>query len=191
MVSEKGLESTERSRRQAAMFVDFEQMLLTMKTEFPNKCDQPEVLTLMLHDALEQLTRGSKVTPIIRNCYMGAERRCRESDERSLSLMGFELRFCLQRDNGRNASMQIPIDVLHTLHTRPEISRYVLAVHDQAYIPLVRALQIQCRSVQLLCLRSQLSGDLHYVVGDDNIIEMTDRSISQTGEEHAIRGKTC
>jgi hypothetical protein len=167
------------------MFVDFEQILLTMKTEFPHECDHPDALTFMLHHALEQMAHERKAEPIIRNCYMDAEPFCRESGQRSLSLMGFELRYSLQMETGRNGNMQLPIDVLHTLHTRPEIEQYVLAVHDQAYIPLVRALQIHGRNVQLLAMRSQLPGDLRYVVGDENLIDLTHRSTSQSKEKHA------
>jgi hypothetical protein len=34
-------------------------------------------------------------------------------------------------------------------------------------------------------LRSQLSGDLRYIVGDENLIDLTHRSTSQSKEKHA------
>jgi hypothetical protein len=67
--------------------------------------------------------------------------------------------------------MQLCIDALEVLYTRPAIGTFVLVAGDRDYIPVLQHLRRQARQVKVVGFRESVSGDLLQMLGQEHFID--------------------
>ena len=70
--------------------------------------------------------------------------------------------------------MQLCIDALEVLYTRPAIGTFVLVGGDRDYIPVIQHLRRQARQVKVVGFRESVSGDLLQMLGQEHFIDARD-----------------
>ena len=83
----------------------------------------------------------------------------------ALYLMGVSTRNVLGTDHKNAADMQLCIDALEVMYTRPDIGTFVLVAGDRDYIPVLQHLRRQARQVLVAGFRESVSGDLLQNIG--------------------------
>nr|GFC79141.1 hypothetical protein [Tanacetum cinerariifolium] len=84
--------------------------------------------------------------------------------------MGVDTRNVLGTDHKNAADMQLCIDALEVLYTRPDIGTFVLVAGDRDYIPVLQHLRRQARQVKVVGFRESVSGDLLLMLGEEHYI---------------------
>jgi pyruvate/2-oxoglutarate dehydrogenase complex dihydrolipoamide acyltransferase (E2) component len=85
--------------------------------------------------------------------------------------MGVDTRNVLGTDHKNAADMQLCIDALEVLYTRPDIGTFVLVAGDRDYIPVLQHLRRQARQVKVVGFRESVSGDLLLMLGQEHFID--------------------
>lgn len=97
-----------------------------------------------------------------------------------LQLLGFDPRFILASPRKNSADIQLSIDVMEALLTRPEITDYIIVAGDRDYLPIVRKIQEHAKRIWVMGFERATSGDLRTVVGDSHFIKL-DQLVPETG----------
>lgn len=98
-----------------------------------------------------------------------------------LQLLGFDPRFILASPRKNSADIQLSIDVMEALLTRPEITDYIIVAGDRDYLPIVRKIQEHAKRVWVMGFERATSGDLRTVVGDSHFFKL-DQLVPETGQ---------
>jgi hypothetical protein len=85
--------------------------------------------------------------------------------------MGVSTRNVLGTDHKNAADMQLCIDALEVLYTRPAIGTFVLVAGDRDYIPVLQHLRRQARQVKVVGFRESISGDLLQMLGQEHFLD--------------------
>lgn len=89
-----------------------------------------------------------------------------------LQLLGFDPRYILASPRKNSADIQLSIDVMEVLLSRPEITDYIIVAGDRDYLPIVRKIQEQAKRVWVMGFERATSGDLRTVVGDSHFVKL-------------------
>lgn len=89
----------------------------------------------------------------------------------ALYLLGVNAQYVMGSDRKNSTDMQLAIDALDVLYTRPEVDLFVIASGDRDFIPLVRHLLERGKRILIVSFRGALAGDLTAVVGKENVID--------------------
>ncbi|GAB3587281.1 NYN domain-containing protein [Hymenobacter daeguensis] len=147
----------------AAVFIDFENIYYFLKNHFHDPPDLNDIVLDIVRSLREELGKKS-LDSLISYAYADFERLA-TAPQGALYLMGVSTRNVLGTDHKNAADMQLCIDALEVMYTRPEIGTFVLVAGDRDYIPVLQHLRRQARQVLVAGFRESVSGDLLQNIG--------------------------
>ncbi|WP_201983266.1 NYN domain-containing protein [Hymenobacter rubidus] len=176
----------------AAVFIDFENVYYFLKNHFHDPPDLNDIVLDIVRSLREQLsTQG--LDSLISYAYADFERMA-TAPQGALYLMGVSTRNVLGTDHKNAADMQLCIDALEVMYTRPEIGTFVLVAGDRDYIPVLQHLRRQARQVLVAGFRESVSGDLLQNIGAQQFIDARDllapERVAQLEQRRADRQRT-
>lgn len=153
----------------AAVFVDFENVYYFLKNHFHDPPDLNDYVLALVRKLRETLAaRG--LDCLVLNAYADFERLA-TAPQGGLYLMGVNTRNVLGTHHKNAADMQLCIDAMEALYTRPDIGTFVLVAGDRDYIPLLQHLRRQARQVLVAGFREATSGDLLQNLGPQHFLD--------------------
>ena len=153
----------------AAVFVDFENVYYFLKNHFHDPPDLNDYVLALVRKLRDDLaSRG--LDCLVLNAYADFERLA-TAPQGGLYLMGVSTRNVLGTHHKNAADMQLCIDAMEVLYTRPDIGTFVLVAGDRDYIPLLQHLRRQARQVLVAGFREATSGDLLQNLGPQHFLD--------------------
>ena len=156
----------------AAVFIDFENVYYFLKNHFHDPPDLNDIVLDIVRSLREQLS-ATGLDSLISYAYADFERLA-TAPQGALYLMGVSTRNVLGTDHKNAADMQLCIDALEVMYTRPDIGTFVLVAGDRDYIPVLQHLRRQARQVLVAGFRESVSGDLLQNIGAAQFIDARD-----------------
>ena len=156
----------------AAVFIDFENVYYFLKNHFQDPPDLNDIVLDIVRTLRQQLS-DKGLDCLISYAYADFERLA-TAPQGALYLMGVSTRNVLGTDHKNAADMQLCIDALEVMYTRPDIGTFVLVAGDRDYIPVLQHLRRQARQVLVAGFRESVSGDLLQNIGVDHFIDARD-----------------
>ncbi len=153
----------------AAVFIDFENVYYFLKNHFHDPPDLNDYVLGLVRKLRETLAQQG-LDCLVLNAYADFERLA-TAPQGGLYLMGVSTRNVLGTHHKNAADMQLCIDALEVLYTRPDIGTFVLVAGDRDYIPLLQHLRRQARQVLVAGFREATSGDLLQNLGPQHFID--------------------
>ena len=156
----------------AAVFIDFENVYYFLKNHFHDPPDLNDICLDIVRTLRERLS-DKGLDSLISYAYADFERLA-TAPQGALYLMGVSTRNVLGTDHKNAADMQLCIDALEVMYTRPDIGTFVLVAGDRDYIPVLQHLRRQARQVLVAGFRESVSGDLLQNIGAAQFIDARD-----------------
>ncbi|MDB5236302.1 MAG: hypothetical protein JWR44_3295 [Hymenobacter sp.] len=156
----------------AAVFIDFENVYYFLKNHFHDPPDLNDIVLDIIRSLRQQLSEKG-LDSLISYAYADFERLA-TAPQGALYLMGVSTRNVLGTDHKNAADMQLCIDALEVMYTRPDIGTFVLVAGDRDYIPVLQHLRRQARQVLVAGFRESVSGDLLQNIGAEQFIDARD-----------------
>ena len=156
----------------AAVFIDFENVYYFLKNHFHDPPDLNDICLDIVRTLREKLS-ATGLDSLISYAYADFERLA-TAPQGALYLMGVSTRNVLGTDHKNAADMQLCIDALEVMYTRPDIGTFVLVAGDRDYIPVLQHLRRQARQVLVAGFRESVSGDLLQNIGAAQFIDARD-----------------
>ncbi|MBF9142284.1 NYN domain-containing protein [Hymenobacter properus] len=156
----------------AAVFIDFENIYYFLKNHFHDPPDLNDYVLEIIRSLREELS-GKGLDSLISYAYADFERLA-TAPQGALYLMGVSTRNVLGTDHKNAADMQLCIDALEVMYTRPDIGTFVLVAGDRDYIPVLQHLRRQARQVLVAGFRESVSGDLLQNIGSAQFLDARD-----------------
>ena len=153
----------------AAVFIDFENVYYFLKNHFQDPPDLNDYVLDIVRTLRERLSERG-LDCLISYAYADFERLA-TAPQGALYLMGVSTRNVLGTDHKNAADMQLCIDALEVMYTRPDIGTFVLVAGDRDYIPVLQHLRRQARQVLVAGFRESVSGDLLQNIGADHFLD--------------------
>lgn len=153
----------------AAVFIDFENVYYFLKNHFHDPSDLNDIVLDIIRSLREKLS-ATGLDSLISYAYADFERLA-TAPQGALYLMGVSTRNVLGTDHKNAADMQLCIDALEVMYTRPDIGTFVLVAGDRDYIPVLQHLRRQARQVLVAGFRESVSGDLLQNIGAAQFID--------------------
>jgi len=176
----------------AAVFIDFENVYYFLKNHFQDPPELNDYVLDIIRKLREELS-AKGLDSLISYAYADFERLA-TAPQGALYLMGVSTRNVLGTDHKNAADMQLCIDALEVMYTRPDIGTFVLVAGDRDYIPVLQHLRRQARQVLVAGFRESVSGDLLQNIGAENFIDARDllapERIAQLEKRRADRLRT-
>jgi uncharacterized LabA/DUF88 family protein len=155
----------------AALLVDFENLYYFIKNRPGyDGHDTMAVIVRMIQQLRSHLESEYKEATISLDAYADFE-RIEEEAQKDLYLLGFDTHNVLGTDHKNAADMQLCIDAMEILYTRPEISTFVVIAGDRDYIPVVKHLKRKAKTVRVVGFHGSTSGDLVTTLGQQYFID--------------------
>ncbi|MET4075466.1 NYN domain-containing protein [Hymenobacter sp. UYCo722] len=176
----------------AAVFIDFENVYYFLKNHFHDPPDLNDICLDIVRTLREKLS-AMGLDSLISYAYADFERLA-TAPQGALYLMGVSTRNVLGTDHKNAADMQLCIDALEVMYTRPDIGTFVLVAGDRDYIPVLQHLRRQARQVLVAGFRESVSGDLLQNIGAAQFIDardlLTPARVEQLEKRRADRQRT-
>ena len=176
----------------AAVFIDFENVYYFLKNHFHDPPDLNDICLDIVRTLREKLS-ATGLDSLISYAYADFERLA-TAPQGALYLMGVSTRNVLGTDHKNAADMQLCIDALEVMYTRPDIGTFVLVAGDRDYIPVLQHLRRQARQVLVAGFRESVSGDLLQNIGAAQFIDardlLTPVRVGQLEKRRADRQRT-
>jgi len=153
------------------ILVDFENFYYYFKNNYPTLADPQECVLDAIRGLREYLRNELKIEPLILNAYADFERIGPAAQLGALYLLGANTRNVLGTEHKNAADMQLCIDALEVLYTRPDIQTFVFMAGDRDYIPVIQHLRRQGRRVVVVGFKDSTSGDLRQIIGEHSLID--------------------
>ena len=157
----------------AAVFIDFENVYYFLKNHYLDPQDPHDYALDLLRSLRDSLKRDYALESLVLNAYADFD-KLPAGPQGPLYLMGVSTRNVLGTDHKNAADMQLCIDALEVLYTRPAIGTFVLVGGDRDYIPVIQHLRRQARQVKVVGFRESVSGDLLQMLGQEHFIDARD-----------------
>ena len=167
----------------SAFFVDFENVYYSLlNTPFRLKSDAALTLTMDALSALRQELRDQGYALLVERSYADWE-RMPFTTQRQLQILGILPRFADSRMDKNTADIELSLDIMQHVLTRPELAHVILVGGDRDYLPILRRLKEQHRGIIICALKHSLSGDIrefaeHYsqaeIIELNRLVEMPD-----------------
>jgi len=154
----------------AAVFIDFENVYYFLKNHYKDPHDLHDHVLALVRALRETLKREQGLDSLVLNAYADFE-KMPAGPQGPLYLMGVDTRNVLGTSHKNAADMQLCIDALEVLYTRPDIGTFVLVGGDRDYIPLLQHLRRQARRVRVVGFEESMSGDLREMLPADDFTE--------------------
>ncbi|QKG56911.1 NYN domain-containing protein [Hymenobacter sp. BRD128] len=154
----------------AAVFIDFENVYYFLKNHYLDPHDPHDYALDLVRALRDALKRELGLDSLVLNAYADFD-KIPTGPQGPLYLMGVSTRNVLGTDHKNAADMQLCIDALEVLYTRPAIGTFVLVAGDRDYIPVLQHLRRQARQVKVVGFRESVSGDLLQMLGQEHFID--------------------
>lgn len=154
----------------AAVFIDFENVYYFLKNHYLDPQDPHDYALDLVRALRDTLKRELGLDSLMLYAYADFD-RLPSGPQGPLYLMGVDTRNVLGTDHKNAADMQLCIDALEVLYTRPDIGTFVLVAGDRDYIPVLQHLRRQARQVKVVGFRESVSGDLLLMLGQEHFID--------------------
>jgi hypothetical protein len=154
----------------AAVFIDFENVYYFLKNHYIDPQDPHDYALELVRNLRDSLKTEQGLDSLILYAYADFD-KLPTGPQGPLYLMGVGTRNVLGTDHKNAADMQLCIDALEVLYTRPEIGTFVLVAGDRDYIPVLQHLRRQARQVKVVGFRESVSGDLLLMLGQEHFID--------------------
>jgi hypothetical protein len=154
----------------AAVFIDFENVYYFLKNHYLDPQDPHDYALDLVRALRDTLKRELSLDSLMLYAYADFD-RLPSGPQGPLYLMGVDTRNVLGTDHKNAADMQLCIDALEVLYTRPDIGTFVLVAGDRDYIPVLQHLRRQARQVKVVGFRESVSGDLLLMLGQEHFID--------------------
>ncbi len=174
-----------------ALFIDFDNFILSMKDAFKEKTDE-ECLNILLKIITNMREKESNML-ILSRAYADWETWSHIPAQSSLMLINVEPRFVLDKPGKSSADIKLSLEALEILLTRNEIEKFIIIGGDRDYIPMVSRIKEGIKEVEVYGFKNiSLSGDLAAIVGGDekvkNVVEMVEE-IAKASESKKVEKK--
>ncbi|WP_151088989.1 NYN domain-containing protein [Hymenobacter baengnokdamensis] len=154
----------------AAVFIDFENVYYFLKNHYLDPQDPHDYALDLVRALRDTLKRELGLDSLVLYAYADFD-RLPSGPQGPLYLMGVDTRNVLGTDHKNAADMQLCIDALEVLYTRPDIGTFVLVAGDRDYIPVLQHLRRQARQVKVVGFRESVSGDLLLMLGQEHFLD--------------------
>jgi hypothetical protein len=154
----------------AAVFIDFENVYYFLKNHYLDPQDPHDYALDLVRALRDTLKRELGLDSLMLYAYADFD-RLPSGPQGPLYLMGVDTRNVLGTDHKNAADMQLCIDALEVLYTRPDIGTFVLVAGDRDYIPVLQHLRRQARQVKVVGFRESVSGDLLLMLGQEHFLD--------------------
>ncbi len=154
----------------AAVFIDFENVYYFLKNHYLDPQDPHDYALDLVRALREALKRELGLDSLVLYAYADFD-KLPSGPQGPLYLMGVDTRNVLGTDHKNAADMQLCIDALEVLYTRPDIGTFVLVAGDRDYIPVLQHLRRQARQVKVVGFRESVSGDLLLMLGQEHYLD--------------------
>ena len=162
----------------AAVFVDFENLFLSLKNREELSGLRIRELSLGILDHLKQRLSQDKAPMVLGRSYAAFDTYPGMEVAHDLALMGFDPQYVLVGHAGKNsADVQLACDVCRVLYRRPDIDAIVIVSGDRDFIPIARQVLEENRELRVVAIPDSTSGDLRMRVGKDrfwNALDLID-----------------
>jgi len=147
--------------RHAALFLDFENVFYTLINDPLRRFNNDAALsaTMDVLNRLREQMRDDGYVLIVERSYADWERMPINA-QRQLQVAGVLPRFADSRADKNTADIELSLDILECILSREALSHIVLIGGDRDYLPILRRVKEQRRSIQICSLRRALSGDV-------------------------------
>jgi hypothetical protein len=157
----------------AAVFIDFENVYYFLKNHYLDPQDPHDYALDLVRALRDTLKRELGLDSLVLYAYADFD-KLPSGPQGPLYLMGVDTRNVLGTDHKNAADMQLCIDALEVLYTRPDIGTFVLVAGDRDYIPVLQHLRRQARQVKVVGFRESVSGDLLLMLGQEHFLNARD-----------------
>ena len=157
----------------AAVFIDFENVYYFLKNHYLDPQDPHDYALDLVRALRENLKNEQGLDSLVLNAYADFD-KIPTGPQGPLYLMGVSTRNVLGTEHKNAADMQLCIDALEILYTRPAIGTFVLVAGDRDYIPVLQHLRRQARQVKVVGFRESVSGDLLQMLGQEHFLDARD-----------------
>jgi hypothetical protein len=154
----------------AAVFIDFENVYYFLKNHYLDPQDPHDYALDLVRALRDTLKRELGLDSLVLYAYADFD-KLPSGPQGPLYLMGVDTRNVLGTDHKNAADMQLCIDALEVLYTRPDIGTFVLVAGDRDYIPVLQHLRRQARQVKVVGFRESVSGDLLLMLGQEHFLD--------------------
>ena len=151
-----------------SIFVDFENLRLGVPDPYPKTDTAIEILRQMQR----RFDREGQQT-LIRRAYADWEGDALEGVQGQLSLMSYLPVFVLGQPGKNSADLEMSLDCMDILLSRPDMERFVLVAGDRDFIPIVRRVIEAGKQVKIASFRASTSADLVEIAGRRNFIDVS------------------
>lgn len=169
---------TERQPRPAALgaacFVDFDNFYDGMlATSLHDERDHKKALEscLGVFGTMRTRLREDDTPMVIGRAYAPFDESPGSDAAHPLALLGYEPQFVIHHKKWNSADLQLSIDLVEVLHTRPDIERFVLFGGDQDFIPIARKVLEARRELLIVAPAPITSGDLIDRIGSKRFLD--------------------
>ncbi len=150
----------------AAVFVDFENLFLSLKNREELNGQRIRELCLAILDHLKARLQVDKAPMVLGRSYAAFDTYPGMEVAHDLALMGFDPQYVLTGHGGKNsADVQLACDVCRVLYRRPDIDAIVIVSGDRDFIPIARQVLEENRELRVVAIPDSTSGDLRMRVG--------------------------
>ncbi len=178
-------------KTKCALFIDFDNFILSMKDAFKEKTDE-ECLNILLKIITNMREKESNML-ILSRAYADWETWSHIPAQSSLMLINVEPRFVLDKPGKSSADIKLSLEALEILLTRNEIEKFIIIGGDRDYIPMVSRIKEGIKEIEVYGFKNiSLSGDLAAIAGGDdnvkNVVEMVEE-IAKASESKKVEEK--
>ncbi len=152
----------------AAVFVDFENLFLSLKSREELTGHRIRDLCLGILEHLKARLHADKAPMVLGRSYAAFDTYPGMEVAHDLALMGFDPQYVLVGHAGKNsADVQLACDVCRVLYRRPDIDAIVIVSGDRDFIPIARQVLEENRELRVVAIPDSTSGDLRMRVGGE------------------------
>jgi hypothetical protein len=149
----------------SALFVDFENVFYSLKHGESLGRDPALSASMDILGELRRRLRDEGHALVVERCYADWE-QLPASAQRQLQIAGVLPRFADSRVDKNTADIELSLDILSNILTRPELRHVVLVGGDRDYLPILRRLKEQHLGLHVCSLKACLSGDVREFVSN-------------------------
>ena len=154
----------------AAVFIDFENIYYFIKNHYLDPQDPHDTAVDLVRQLRETLKTQLGLDTLVMDAYADFD-KIPAGPQGRLYLLGVNTHNVLGTEHKNAADMQLCIDAMSVLYTRPDIGTFVLVAGDRDYIPVLQHLRRQARQVKVVGFRESISGDLLQMLGAEHLLD--------------------
>ena len=154
----------------AAVFIDFENIYYFVKNHYLDPQDPHDTAVDLVRQLRETLKTQLGLDTLVMDAYADFD-KIPAGPQGRLYLLGVNTHNVLGTEHKNAADMQLCIDAMSVLYTRPDIGTFVLVAGDRDYIPVLQHLRRQARQVKVVGFRESVSGDLLQMLGAEHLLD--------------------